>query len=510
MLWKTTWIRSIVCWGALAATTVMFSTAFAGESGFDPQTKRVVPLEDWFDRGPGVEFTHRFTPPPTTTSGDYRFTLARAQRINLAQAGWEDLAQRYGTYGLRLVVKVEPVEGDLPSDLEGGPGEMAIDDRSTHLGFIIKEWQVSGRAIVWVNGQAQPMEPSPAREKWFGWTFDLPSPEATALRLFTGAIGLTPPWEQQTCGPYELASLRGKPLALPELRTALEVAEWEWEETRLARPSGVRYGYSSSGVLEENAPNLQEPIPPGHKYWSLRFYTLESAPGWQLSNLTVTGADGRCIGGSVTPGPADSKSQPLTGWAFLNRSWRPDWGGWLGAETESLTPERQAQTGAKQGAYVMALAPGGPAAKAGLQPGDVIVAVGGKPVERPYVLNSEVRVHAPGSTVAVDLYREGQRQTVNVLLGEGELWPGIDTPRLQAAWQRLLAVLRPGTEAQVRLSQREWQSQEPIPEDFQPATIAFEFVRPTGDFRNTTFAFYDVPLPRELLEPATTGERSLP
>lgn len=223
------------------------------------------------------------------------------------------------------------------------------------------------------------------------------------------------------------------------------------------RPSGVRYGYSSSGVVEEGKANLQEPLPPHRKYWTLRFYTLEEAQGWPLSNLEVAAAEGRRSGGSVTPGPADSKSQPLTGWAVRDRSWRPGrLGGWLGAETESLTPERQAQTGAKQGVYVVALSLGGLAEKAGLQPGDVIVAVEGNPVERPYVLNREVRVHSAGSTGSVDFHRKGQRQTVSVLLGKREFWPGMDSPRLQAAWQRLFAVLRPETETQVRLYQREW------------------------------------------------------
>jgi putative serine protease PepD len=62
--------------------------------------------------------------------------------------------------------------------------------------------------------------------------------------------------------------------------------------------------------------------------------------------------------------------------------------------------------------------PGGPADKAGIQPGDVIVAFDGHPVAGPDELIVAIRAGLPGDTVSVTLERNGSEKTVQVVLGE--------------------------------------------------------------------------------------------
>ena len=70
------------------------------------------------------------------------------------------------------------------------------------------------------------------------------------------------------------------------------------------------------------------------------------------------------------------------------------------------------------GVLVSAIVPGGPAAKAGIKPGDVILAVKGQPTPTADVLVSVLADLHPGQTVPVKLLRHGKKLTVAVTLGE--------------------------------------------------------------------------------------------
>jgi putative serine protease PepD len=61
--------------------------------------------------------------------------------------------------------------------------------------------------------------------------------------------------------------------------------------------------------------------------------------------------------------------------------------------------------------------PGGPAAQAGLQPGDVVIQLGSQPVTSAYSLLDAVRSLAPGSRVAVTFIRQNQTHQANITLG---------------------------------------------------------------------------------------------
>jgi putative serine protease PepD len=69
------------------------------------------------------------------------------------------------------------------------------------------------------------------------------------------------------------------------------------------------------------------------------------------------------------------------------------------------------------GATVGALTPGGPAAKGGLQRGDVITAVGGKAIQTSEDLQSAVDADTPGNTMTLTVKRGGATKTLHVKLG---------------------------------------------------------------------------------------------
>src|SRR5205085_1818267 len=93
--------------------------------------------------------------------------------------------------------------------------------------------------------------------------------------------------------------------------------------------------------------------------------------------------------------------------------------GYMGVSLQSLTPDLAQQFGLKDshGAIVGDVTPGAPGAKAGLKTGDVITAIDGKRVQGSDDLTMDVISHSPGSTVGLDIVRNGQPMKINVTLG---------------------------------------------------------------------------------------------
>jgi serine protease Do len=94
--------------------------------------------------------------------------------------------------------------------------------------------------------------------------------------------------------------------------------------------------------------------------------------------------------------------------------------GYLGVAAAPLTPEiaRELRLDGARGAVVAEVAPGSPAARAGIQPGDVIVAFQGDEIHTPRDLTRRVATTPPGSTAKVAIARRGEPRTVEVTLGE--------------------------------------------------------------------------------------------
>ncbi len=84
--------------------------------------------------------------------------------------------------------------------------------------------------------------------------------------------------------------------------------------------------------------------------------------------------------------------------------------GWLGVSTAPVPR-------GEPGAAVMAVQPGGPADRAGLQPGDVIVQLGDHPIQQPEDLSGATMDMDPGAKVGVEVLRNGRRGHLDVQLG---------------------------------------------------------------------------------------------
>ena len=72
----------------------------------------------------------------------------------------------------------------------------------------------------------------------------------------------------------------------------------------------------------------------------------------------------------------------------------------------------------REEAVVLAVAPGGPAERGGLRPGDLIVSLAGEKVESVEHLLGQLRRLQPGQTVDVVVVRSGQEQKFDVRLEE--------------------------------------------------------------------------------------------
>jgi Do/DeqQ family serine protease len=88
--------------------------------------------------------------------------------------------------------------------------------------------------------------------------------------------------------------------------------------------------------------------------------------------------------------------------------------GHLGVNLRDLPPELAKVLGLAPGSGVLIIQvqPNSPAARAGLHPGDVVVAIDNAPVDSAGSLSNTVRLLRAGSEIKLDILREGKRRTV--------------------------------------------------------------------------------------------------
>ena len=93
--------------------------------------------------------------------------------------------------------------------------------------------------------------------------------------------------------------------------------------------------------------------------------------------------------------------------------------GWLGAAIQDLTPElsESFQFRGTTGVLIGDVVPGGPAEKAGLRGGDIVVDINGTPLRDANHLRHVVAGIAPESNANVTIFREGRSQRVGVRIG---------------------------------------------------------------------------------------------
>ena len=90
--------------------------------------------------------------------------------------------------------------------------------------------------------------------------------------------------------------------------------------------------------------------------------------------------------------------------------------GWLGVEPTEITPEMAETFGLKQteGVIITGVLQDGPAAKAGIKPGDVLLRVAGKDIHNVGELLTHIASLPPGQQVKVDLARRNTAMTLDV------------------------------------------------------------------------------------------------
>ena len=94
--------------------------------------------------------------------------------------------------------------------------------------------------------------------------------------------------------------------------------------------------------------------------------------------------------------------------------------GWLGVQIQPVTKDIADSLGLKENRSALVNEPqkDGPAAKAGIKSGDVIVAVNGEPIKDARELARKVASLNPNSTVKIDIVRNGKEQTLDVTPGK--------------------------------------------------------------------------------------------
>jgi putative serine protease PepD len=80
----------------------------------------------------------------------------------------------------------------------------------------------------------------------------------------------------------------------------------------------------------------------------------------------------------------------------------------------TVTDEMARATGLPRGALIDQALPGMGAARAGLREGDVLIDVGGKPVDSVDEMLVAVRAHGPGQSVQVTYVRDGKQQSAPI------------------------------------------------------------------------------------------------
>lgn len=85
-------------------------------------------------------------------------------------------------------------------------------------------------------------------------------------------------------------------------------------------------------------------------------------------------------------------------------------GPWIGVSMSQFNPADNPDLGTtlKQGVVIQSVVENGPAANAGLQPGDIVTAVDGQPMSTPQQLREEIAARPAGQTIILDIVRSGQ------------------------------------------------------------------------------------------------------
>lgn len=96
--------------------------------------------------------------------------------------------------------------------------------------------------------------------------------------------------------------------------------------------------------------------------------------------------------------------------------------GWLGVEVQPL-PAVSTTLAGRNGVVVTAVYENGPGDRGGLRPGDVVVAIEGRPVGDGHAGLNLIGKTRPGDRIAMEVYRQGEKLALDVTLGARPVAP---------------------------------------------------------------------------------------
>lgn len=94
--------------------------------------------------------------------------------------------------------------------------------------------------------------------------------------------------------------------------------------------------------------------------------------------------------------------------------------GWIGVEPRDITPElaENLALGKEEGVIIAAVLKNGPADRAGIRPGDILVSVGGKTVSNMSEMFNLIAILQPDSKTKIVVLREGREVPMEVTVGK--------------------------------------------------------------------------------------------
>ena len=153
--------------------------------------------------------------------------------------------------------------------------------------------------------------------------------------------------------------------------------------------------------------------------------TVDATPDPRQDGAPLLNGNGDVIGVVVNAGTAAPGVVALSLAAAANLVVAATGGGGgapvptLGVDAEVLDLATAAAAGLPEGALILSVTAGGPAALAGLLPGDVVTAVGSTSLDADHPLDPTVLGLAPDQQVTLTVYRNGAARTLTLTVGSG-------------------------------------------------------------------------------------------
>ncbi len=144
---------------------------------------------------------------------------------------------------------------------------------------------------------------------------------------------------------------------------------------------------------------------------------------------TAIVAHGQGIGFAIPSNMAKAIAQQLMKTGKVVR-------GWLGVMIQEITPELAESIGYKgdKGALVADVLKNGPARKAGLKRGDIIIKFDGKVISNAHTLSRVVSSTPPGKKVKIVIWRNGKEKTIEVRIGTMPAEGGEELASTETDW----------------------------------------------------------------------------